>query len=99
MNPKPEKKLAYLAAMYYYKNVASPVTQNGDSEMAMQKVQMRKLAEIGAYLLRWYSSEQTTEKSALKYSEVDENIRRMFTEDQLEFEFEVRGNDEKVKIV
>jgi hypothetical protein len=65
--------------------------------MAAQKMQMRKLAEIGAYLLRWYSKEDTNEKSTLKFNEVDENLRRMLSEDQLEFEFAVREN-EKVKI-
>lgn len=70
----------------------------GDIGMATQKMQMRKLAEIGAYLLRWYAAESTTDKTVLKFTDVDTNIKRMLSEDQLEFEFEVRGNDEKVAI-
>lgn len=71
----------------------------GVTKMATQKMQQRKLAEIGAYLLRWYSAETTTDKSTLKYSEVHEALRRLLSEDQLEFEFEVRSENEKVKIV
>lgn len=70
-----------------------------DTDMATQKMQMRKLAEIGAFLLRWYKDEKTTDKSVLKFQEVHENILRLLSEDQLEFEYDVGVNpDEKVQV-
>mgnify|MGYP000429942784 CR=1 FL=1 len=66
--------------------------------MAMQKMQMRKLAEIGAYLLRWYAAMQVeSKKTPLSFDDVDTEIRRALSEDQLEFEFEVTSEAVKIK--
>ena len=62
--------------------------------MAMQKMQQRQLAQIGAAALRFYQDNE--KKVAWKYEELDAEIRRVLRDDQLEFEFEV--TDEKVKI-
>ena len=66
--------------------------------MPMKQMQQRQLAQIGAATLRWFREMTKNEKKGpWKYEDIDSELRRIFEEDQLEFQFEVTNETVKIE--